>query len=79
MITNFKYNYRNLFTPIIFRKDFRSATISATQAWSLFFTAGQDEDAFGENPETGWFFNYLLISWALACASAMVIFNSNIL
>jgi hypothetical protein len=76
MITNFNYNPRNLLTPVVFREDFQVATLSATQAWSLFFSAGQEENLFGENTETGWFFNNLLLAGSLMLV-ASVLFTKN--
>lgn len=77
MITKFNYTASNLFTPVVFRQDFQAATINATQAWSLFFSAGQEENLFGENPETGWFFNNLMLG-SVAMLVASLLFASNL-
>jgi hypothetical protein len=54
----------------VFNPDFNNfATISANQAWSLFFTAGRDDTLLGSNPELGQFFNNVL----LATISAVVL------
>ncbi|MEH2328276.1 hypothetical protein [Nostoc sp.] len=37
-------------------------TINANQAWSLFFTAGQDDKGLGQEIEFGRFFTNLLIA-----------------
>ena len=66
METNFSYNRNNLLQAIIFRDDFKSATLSATQAWSLFFSAGQEDNIFSSNRELGKFFNNLLIAVVVA-------------
>lgn len=76
MVTDFKYTPKNLFTPVIFRKDFQDATLSATQAWSLFFSAGQEENLFGEEKEIGWFYNNLLLAGGVAFALAAALFSA---
>lgn len=56
----------NLLAPVVFREDFnRFETISANQAWSLFFTAGQEDKELGFNPELGRFFTNSLIAVAV--------------
>lgn len=48
MKTNLDAIYRHLSMPTIFRFEFNQAkTISVTQAWSLFFTAGRDINSLG--------------------------------
>ncbi|ACA99235.1 MULTISPECIES: hypothetical protein [Cyanophyceae] len=76
MVTNFNYKPENLFTPVIFRKDFSNATISATQAWSLFFSAGQEENLFGQEKEIGWFYNNVLLAGGVAFALAAIFFSA---
>lgn len=76
MVKNFDYDRQTLFTPIIFRQDFQDATISATQAWSLFFTAGQEENLFGKDREVGWFYNHLLLAWGVTFALAAALFSA---
>lgn len=64
---------KDLLAPVVFRSDFNNGeSITATQAWSLFFTAGQEDKALGFEPELGRFFTNLLIAagvtgtvWAL--------------
>lgn len=54
---------KDLFAPVIFRSDFnQKEQISANQAWSLFFTAGQEDKSLGFQPELGNFFTNLLIA-----------------
>lgn len=73
MKNNFDYTGQNLFTPIIFRSDFNDgSTLNVSQAWSLFFTAGQEENALDGKGSKGWFYNNLLLAviaggtvWAL--------------
>jgi len=54
---------KDLFAPVIFRSDFnRFKPISSNEAWSLFFTAGQEDKQLGFNPELGRFFTNLLVA-----------------
>ncbi|MGB2924489.1 MAG: hypothetical protein WBB82_04255 [Limnothrix sp.] len=76
MVNNFKYDHDNMTTPVIFRKDFRNATISATQAWSLFFSAGQEENLFGKEREIGWFYNNTLTAFCVTFALAAICFSA---
>jgi hypothetical protein len=76
MITNFKYEGENLYTPVIFRPDFQVATLNVNQAWSLFFTVGQEENDLGRNEEKGWFFNHLLIATIVSSIIGASIFTS---
>ena len=63
MKTKFNYSTQNLFTPVIFRPDFNDgATLNMTQAWSLFFTGGREENAFNKKSFSGWFFTNLLLA-----------------
>ena len=61
------FTNKDLFAPVVFRTDFNNfQPINSTQAWSLFFTAGQEDKQLGFNPEAGRFFNYLLIAAGVA-------------
>lgn len=62
--------------PPVFRSEFNNATITANQAWSLFFTAGQDDAAIGTNPQLGQFFNRVLLSIVLAVALSSFVFRA---
>jgi hypothetical protein len=64
MKTDFDFPNKYLMGPVVFRPDFnnRAEVISANQAWSLFFTAGQEDKALGFNPELGRFFTNLLLA-----------------
>ncbi|MEE3717661.1 hypothetical protein V2H45_13050 [Tumidithrix elongata RA019] len=76
MKTTFNYDGRNLFTPTVFLDDFNKfAPISATQAWSLFFTASREDTALGTNPEAGKFWSYTLIASAVTGILATLIFH----
>lgn len=61
----------------VFNADFNnSAQITANQAWSLFFTAGRDDSALGNNPELGQFFNRVLFGSVLVVALSALVFQS---
>jgi hypothetical protein len=54
---------KELFAPVVFRSEFNEfKTISPNQAWSLFFTAGKQDQVLGYNRELGAFFTNLLIA-----------------
>lgn len=56
-------NNKDLFAPVVFRSDFNNKkAIDSNQAWSLFFTAGQEDKTLGFEPEVGRFFTNLLIA-----------------
>jgi hypothetical protein len=76
MITKFNYEGKNLYTPVIFRPDFQVATLNTNQAWSLFFSAGQEENELGNNNEYGWFFNNLLMAVIVSGIIGSAIFTS---
>ncbi len=74
MKTDFDFPRQDLIGPVVFRPDFNAGVevLNANQAWSLFFTAGQEDKALGFNAEAGRFFTNLLIGvgvsgilWAL--------------
>jgi hypothetical protein len=63
MRTDFEFPNKDLIGPVVFRPDFnRFEAIGSTQAWSLFFTAGQEDKNLGFNSEAGRFFTNLLIA-----------------
>ena len=63
MINQFNYNMNNLYTPIIFREDFNeNATINFSQAWSLFFSGGQEENILENKSYIAQFCNYILFA-----------------
>ncbi len=67
METKFDFSGKYLFLPIAFREDFNNfARLSATQAWSLFFTASQDDTALGNNKQIGRLWTIFLISSVVA-------------
>ena len=76
MRTNFEYNQKNLYTPVVFRNDFTNANLSLNQAWSLFFTGGEDENLLGKNPQKGWFYNNALMAIIVTGIIATTVFNN---
>lgn len=63
MRTDFDYPNKNLLGTVVFRPSFaHGETININQAWSLFFTAGQDDKLLGQQVELGRFFTNLLIA-----------------
>ncbi|PSB20476.1 hypothetical protein C7B76_06360 [filamentous cyanobacterium CCP2] len=67
MRTDFDFPKQQLLGPVIFRPDFNQFEgIGANQAWSLFFTAGQEDKALGFNAEAGRFFTNTLIAIGVA-------------
>ncbi|HEY9654068.1 MAG TPA: hypothetical protein V6C50_01130 [Crinalium sp.] len=68
MKTDFDLTNDLLLKPVIFRPDFNSQAeaISTNQAWSLFFTAGNEDKALGFNAEAGQFFTNLLLAVGVA-------------
>lgn len=67
MRTDFDFSRKDLFGPVIFRPDFNQfESISGNQAWSLFFTTGQEDKVLGFNAETGRFFTNTVIAIAVA-------------
>ncbi|MFN6561868.1 MAG: hypothetical protein RMY28_019020 [Nostoc sp. ChiSLP01] len=63
MRTDFNFPKQDLIGPVVFRPDFTNfEKINLNQAWSLFFTAGQDDKALGQEIELGKFFTNLLIA-----------------
>jgi hypothetical protein len=63
MKIDFDYPNKDLLRPVVFRSDFNNfKIINVNQAWSLFFTIGQDDKALGQETELGKFFTNLLIA-----------------
>ena len=76
MKTDLDFRTPDLFGHTTFRSDFKEfKNISSTQAWSLFFTAGQNDAALGLNPEVGNFFNGLLFAIAGSGILAVLFFS----
>jgi hypothetical protein len=76
METKFDFNGTNLYIPIGFREDFNNfAKLSATQAWSLFFTASREDSALGLSRAAGRFWTGLLIASIVESILGVVIFQ----
>ncbi|TVQ46623.1 MAG: hypothetical protein EA365_04885 [Gloeocapsa sp. DLM2.Bin57] len=70
------YRNKDLFAPVVFRSQFNNfQPINANEAWSLFFTAGNEDKNLGFNPETGRFFTYLLIALVVVGSLGEIIFT----
>jgi hypothetical protein len=77
MTTDFDFSNQDLFGAVIFRPDFnRAETINANQAWSLFFTAGQEDKKLGFNAEAGRLFTNLLTAIVVSGVIGGAIFTS---
>lgn len=77
MRTDFDFPKKDLLGPVVFRPDFNNfQQLSANQTWSLFFTAGQEDKALGQNAEFGKFFTYLLIALGVAGSIGASIFTN---
>ncbi|PHJ58984.1 hypothetical protein VF14_28265 [Nostoc linckia z18] len=78
MKTDFDFPKKDLIGPVVFRPDFNNfESINLNQAWSLFFTAGQNDKALGEEAELGNFFTNLLIA-VVVTGSLWGIYFSNL-
>ncbi|MBD2344672.1 hypothetical protein [Anabaena subtropica] len=63
MRTDFDFPRKDLIGPVVFRPNFNNfETINVNQAWSLFFSAGQDDKKLGEQAELGNFLTNTLIA-----------------
>ncbi|MFQ4138548.1 hypothetical protein PGN35_019760 [Nodosilinea sp. PGN35] len=77
MATDFDFSNKELFGPVVFRPGFNQAeAINANQAWSLFFTAGQEDKKLGFNVEAGRLFTNLLAATAVSGILGAAIFTS---
>ncbi|ANV84252.1 hypothetical protein AWQ21_07565 [Picosynechococcus sp. PCC 7003] len=75
MTQGFSYTPTTTDIPVVFQDSFVNATISATQAWSLFFTGGTSEGQLGKKRVTGWLWNYFLFGVIFASIAEITIFN----
>lgn len=68
MQTDFDYPKTELIGAVVFRPEFNenNRLININQAWSLFFTGGNDENALGFNTELGSFFTNMLVAIVVA-------------
>ncbi|WP_008311225.1 hypothetical protein [Leptolyngbya sp. PCC 6406] len=79
MRSDLDFPRQELLGPVVFRPTFnRSEAISGNQAWSLFFTAGQEDKILGYNSETGRLFTNLLVAVASAGVVWAILFTKAI-
>jgi hypothetical protein len=77
MNSDFDFSNKDLFGPVVFRPGFNSAeSINANQAWSLFFTGGQEDKGLGFNAEAGRLFTNLLAGLVVAGSLGAAVFTS---
>ena len=77
MATKLDLNFPELFASVVFRTSFNSfENISATQAWSLFFSGGKENKTFGFNPQVGLFQTTILLSIAASGVAGTLVFQS---
>lgn len=77
MKTDFDFPRKDLIGSVVFRPDFNNfEKINMNQAWSLFFTAGQDDKGLGEGTELGKFFTNVLIAVGVAGSLWATFFNN---
>lgn len=70
------YNNKDLFAPVVFRSDFNNfQKINVNQAWSLFFTVGNEDKELGFEPEVGKFFTNLLMAIVISGIIGGVVFT----
>jgi len=77
MKNNEALNLRYSFASTVFNSDFCNfAPINVNQAWSLFFTLGQDDAALDANVELGRFFTNTLLAVVVTGVIGACIFTS---
>ncbi len=80
MRTDFEFRNGALLGPVVFRPTFNQfETITATQAWSLFFTASQEDNVLGYNRETGRFLNGAVLAVILFGGAWTLLFKNSYL
>jgi hypothetical protein len=80
MKTKSKVDVSNSPIPVAFRNEFNHfENISATQAWSLFFTASHQDTSLGKSLRVGIFWNILLVSIVVASILNILIFKFSLL
>jgi len=79
MKTDFDFPNKNLLGVVVFRPSFNNfEKINANQAWSLFFTGGQEDKVLGQQPELGKFFTYLLMALGVTGTLWATYFNNSL-
>ncbi len=77
MKTDFDFQNPTLLGPKVFQPSFNQfETVNGTQAWSLFFTASQEDKALGDSPELGRFFTNAIVAIATAGIIGVAIFQN---
>jgi len=76
--TDFDFPNKYLIGPVVFRPEFnaQAEVLNASQAWSLFFTAGQEDKVLGFDAEAGRFFTNLLLAVGAAGILWASLFNN---
>jgi hypothetical protein len=78
MKTDFNFPRKDLIGPVIFRPEFNQfGSVDKNQAWSLFFTAGQEDKALGREVELGQFFTNVLMAIGTAGALWAIFFSNS--
>lgn len=76
MRTDFDFPQTDLLGPVVFRPDFNNfEKINVNQAWSLFFSGGQDDKKLGRGTEFGRFFTNLLLAIGVTGTLWAIYFN----
>ena len=76
MKTDFNFPQKDLLGPVVFRPNFNNfETINVNQAWSLFFSGGQDDNKLGGGTELGRFFTNFLIAVGVTGSIWAIFFN----
>ena len=76
MRTDFDFPQRDLLGPVVFRPNFNNfEIINVNQAWSLFFSGGQDYNKLGRGTELGRFFTNSLIAIGVTGTLWAIYFN----
>jgi hypothetical protein len=78
MRTDFDFPKAELVGPVVFRPEFNTnaGKLNTNQAWSLFFTAGQEDKALDGTRELGRFFTNTIVAIGLAGTLWAVIFSN---
>ena len=70
------YTSKDLSAPVVFQSEFNSfQSLNASQTWSLFFTAGKEDEKLGLDPKAGRFFTNLLIAIVMSGSLGQIIFT----
>jgi hypothetical protein len=79
MKSDFDFPRKDLLGPVVFRPSFNGAEdINGNQAWSLFFSGGQEDKLLGTGTEAGRFFTNLLVAAGISGVLWATFFTSSI-